>query len=332
MSDVDILIPTLRRPDNLTRALRSVFAQDRVAALVARVVVIDNSPEGCAARVVEALRPACPVALTYAHEPRPGVATARNAGLAVSASPLVAFLDDDEEAPPSWLAELRAAHLALGSAVTFGPVRGVAAGAHPAFRAYLDRFFSREGGPITELIQDEFGCGNSMMTRAVALAGPEPFDARADLTGGEDDRLFAKLRGEGASFGWAAEAWVYEHAPPHRARVGYALKRAFCYGQSPSHTYARGRKWGRLALSMAIGAAQAAVYGATSATLLVVGRRGSALSFLDRAVRGLGKVLWLFEIKLYGLAASPAMAAAQAARISSDRSSRLNRRNFGHIG
>ena len=131
MSDIDVLIPTLRRPDNLARALRSIFAQQGAAELIARVVVVDNAPEGSAALTVDALRPACPVPLCYVHEPRPGVATARNAGLAACSAPLVAFLDDDEEAPPSWLAGLRAAHLVLGSAVTFGPVRGVAAGAHP---------------------------------------------------------------------------------------------------------------------------------------------------------------------------------------------------------
>ena len=315
MNDVDVLIPTLRRPENLTRALRSVFVQEGAGGLIAQIVVMDNSPEASAANVVDALRPACPVTLTYVHEPRPGVATARNAGLAVSDSPLVAFLDDDEEAPPTWLQDLRAAHLALGSAVTFGPVRGVAAGAHPDVRSYLDRFFSREGDSVTQLIDDEFGCGNSMMTRAAALTGPEPFDVQADLTGGEDDRLFAKLRGEGAVFGWAAQAWVYEHAPPHRARVSYALKRAFCYGQSPSQTYARGRAWGRLALTMAIGSAQAVVYGATAAALFVVGRRSGAAEFADRAVRGLGKLFWLFEVRLYGLAASPTTGAAEASPV-----------------
>ncbi len=312
MSDVDVLIPTLRRPETLARALRSVFAQHRAAELIARIVVVDNSPEASAAQGVEALRPACPVPLTYVHEPRPGVATARNAGLAASTSPLVAFLDDDEEAPSAWLEQLRIAHLALGATVTFGPVRGVATSAHPDVRAYLDRFFSREGGRATTLIDHEFGCGNSMMTRATALVGPEPFDARADLTGGEDDRLFTRLRGEGAVFGWAAEAWVYEHAPPHRARIGYTLKRAFCYGQSPSQTYARGRHWGRLALSMAIGLGQATVYGAIAGGLLIAGRRGEAVSLTDQAVRGLGKVLWPVEIRLYGLAASPGPAVEKA--------------------
>ncbi len=313
MNDIDVLIPTLRRPENLTRALRSVFAQDSAADLIASIVVVDNSPEGGASVVIEALRPACPVPLTYVHEPKPGVATARNAGLRASAASLVAFLDDDEEAPASWLNQLRAAHLALGSAVTFGPVRGIASGAHPAVRAYLDRFFSREGGPTTALIDIQFGCGNSMMTKAIALVGPEPFDARADITGGEDDRLFAKLRDQGAQFGWAANAWVYEHAPPHRARVGYVLKRAFCYGQSPSQTCVRAGKWAALVLTMAIGAAQTTVYGAIAAALLVVGRRSGAVEFADRAIRGLGKVLWPVRIRLYGLATGPTPAAGELA-------------------
>ena len=304
-ADIDVLIPTLRRPENLVRALRSVFAQDRAAELLAQIVVIDNSPEGSAESVVATLRPACPVTLTYVHQPRPGVATARNAGLAVSGSPFVAFLDDDEEAPPTWLETLRAAHLTLGSTVTFGPVRGIAEGAPADLRAYLDRFFSREGGAATELIDVAFGCGNSMMTRAIALAGPEPFDRRSDLTGGEDDRLFTKLRSDGATFGWAAKAWVHEYAPPHRARVGYTLKRAFCYGQSPSQTRIRTRSWGGLVLTMVIGAGQATLYGAAAVILLACGRRGAAVRYADQAVRGLGKVAWPVKVELYGLAASP---------------------------
>lgn len=305
MRDVDVLIPTLRRPDQLTRALRSVLAQGCAAERIAMVVVVDNSPEGGAERVVDTLRLASPVSLTYVHEPRPGVATARNAGLAASASPLVAFLDDDEEAPPGWLEGLRASHLQLGAAVTFGPVKGVAPDAPAQLRPYLDRFFSREGPDETGYSPIVYGCGNSIMTRAAALAGPEPFDTRSDLTGGEDDRLFSELRAQGLRFGWAADAWVYEYAPSHRARLGYALKRAFCYGQSPSQTSLREGNWPALARNMAIGAAQAAVYGLTSLALAAVGRRATAVEFLDRAVRGAGKVCWPLKIELYGLASTP---------------------------
>ena len=303
--DVDVLIPTLRRPDQLVRALRSLFAQHGADEVVASIVVVDNSPEGSAASVVDALRPASPSLLIYVHEPRPGVATARNAGLAACSAPLVAFLDDDEEAPPHWLAELRLAHLSLGSAVTFGPVRGVAPDARPEFRDYLDRFFSREGGPQTALISTAYGCGNSIMTRAVALAGPEPFDVRADLTGGEDDRLFCKLREAGLAFGWAAQAWVYEYAPAHRAHVRYALKRAFCYGQSPSQISVRERNWPQLIRNMGVGGGQAAVYGAIALLLAAAGRGDAAITFLDRSMRGVGKVCWPLRVPLSGLVGAP---------------------------
>jgi succinoglycan biosynthesis protein ExoM len=315
MKDVDVLIPTLRRPDQLSRALRSVFAQTGAAELICSVVVVDNSPEASAVETVEALRPACPVPLALVHEPRPGVANARNAGLGASSAPLVAFIDDDEEAPPDWLAELRKTHLKLGSAVTFGPVKGVAPDAPPEHRAYLDRFFSRLDDWETGLIPIYYGCGNSMMTRALALTGSEPFDLTSNFTGGEDDRLFSKLRQAGLTFGWAADAWVWEYAPAHRANLGYALKRAFCYGQSPSSDCMRRGDWIGVVRNMAIGMGQMSVYGVVTLAMAATGRRAAAVTFLDRTVRGLGKVCWPVRIKLYGLTdtASPISSGERAA-------------------
>jgi succinoglycan biosynthesis protein ExoM len=298
---IDVVVPTLRRPESLTRALRSLFAQDRAPALVAAIVVVDNSPEGCARSTVDALRPASPVPLIFVHAPEPGVATARNAGLAAGDAPLVAFLDDDEAAPPGWLAALYAAHLALGTVVTFGPVRGQAPDAAPRQRAYLDRFFSRIGPETTGVIEHPYGCGNAMMTRALALAGPAPFDTAADAAGGEDDRLFARLSTQGVRYGWAAEAWVHEYAPAHRARLGYALKRAFGYGQSPSQIAARAGRPLDVLKWMTIGAAQAALFAPLAAALLLLRHpRGAELA--DRAARGLGKVFWRVGLSFYGRA------------------------------
>ena len=310
MSDIDVMVPTLRRPDQLARALRSLFAQGRAAELICSIVVVDNSPEGSAAATVEALRPSSPAPLVYVHEPRPGVATARNAGVAACTARFVAFLDDDEEAPAHWLDALRHSHLKLGTAVTFGPVHGVAEGARPEFRAYLDRFFSRLGGDEDVLLPIAYGCGNSIMTREIALAGPGPFDARHDMTGGEDDRLFDGLRAGGATFGWAARAWVREYAPAHRVRVSYTLRRAFCYGQSPCQAAVRRRDGLGLARNMVIGAGQAGVYGAGALALFAISRRAAGVRLLDRAVRGLGKVFWPLKVHFYGLAAPTTAAQA----------------------
>jgi glycosyltransferase involved in cell wall biosynthesis len=301
MSQVTVLIPTLRRREGLTRALGSVFAQDQALDLMAEVVVVDNSPEGSARATVEALRASSPVPLIYVHEPHPGVATARNAGLARSSAPYVAFLDDDEEAPPRWLAPLLETHLSLNADVTFGPVRGVVTGAKPSRRAYLEAFFSRFGPEHSGVIDDSYGCGNSVMTRATALPGSTPFDSAADQTGGEDDRLFTHLKAQGARFAWAAEASVYEYAPPHRATLSYAFRRAISYGQSPSQICSRADDTLGLARWMVIGAGQAVVYGAVALGLWMA-RSPKRYSYADRAARGVGKVFWTSFLRFYGAA------------------------------
>lgn len=299
--DVAILIPTMRRPEMLTQALRSVFAQMGVADRLAQIVVIDNDPTGSAAAPVEALRSESPCSLVYQHEPRPGVATARNAGLACTDAALIAFLDDDEAADPDWLAALIKAQQALGADVVFGPIRGQVPEGTGWARAYLERFFGREGPASTALIDHAYGCGNSLMVRATALPGAAPFDPAADRSGGEDDALFQALEARGGRFGWAADAWVDEFAPPHRATMRYALARAFAYGQSPSQLAARDGKPLAIARWMLIGAGQAVVWGLAALALTLVGNERRA-EMLDRAARGLGKVFWFkgLEPQFYG--------------------------------
>ena len=301
MSDVAVIVPTLRRPESLERALRSLFAQTGVADRVSALVVVDNDPVGSAATTVESLQTSSPWPLTYVHAPRPGVATARNAGLAATNAPLIAFLDDDEAASHGWLAALLKAQAETGADVVFGPITGRAPDAAAWLKPYLERFFGREGPERTGLIETPFGCGNSLMVRAIALPGPAPFDAGTDQAGGEDDALFAALASRGGRFGWAADAWVDEFAPPHRATLRYVLARAFAYGQGPSQTAAREGNWAGVARWMLIGAGQAVVWGAvaTGLTLVASARRAEAF---DRTARGLGKLFWMkgFEGHFYG--------------------------------
>lgn len=301
MTDVAVIVPTLRRPESLERALRSLFAQTGVADRVSGIVVVDNDPVGSAAETVEGLRAASPWPLTYVHAPRPGVATARNAGLAATPSSLIAFLDDDEAADAGWLAALLRAQADTGADAVFGPITGRAPDAAAWLKPYLERFFGRDGPERTGLIEAPFGCGNSLMVRATALPGTAPFDPNADQAGGEDDALFAALLARGGRFGWAADARVEEFAPPHRATLNYALARAFAYGQGPSQTAAAARNWFGVARWMVIGAAQAAVWGAASAVLTVMASPRRAETY-DRTARGVGKLFWMkrFEPHFYG--------------------------------
>lgn len=301
MGDVAVLIPTLRRPEGLAAALASVFAQEGVGGRLREVVVIDNDPAGSARDGVAALAGQAPCPLIYRHASRPGVATARNAGLAATDAPLIAFLDDDEIASPGWLTALLDAQAATGADAVFGPIQGRAAGAAAWLTDYLETFFGRAGPGRDQLIDQPFGCGNSLMVRATALPGPAPFDAGADQAGGEDDALFAALKARGGRFGWAADAWVEEVAPPHRATLRYALARAFAYGQGPSQTAAAGRDWLGVVRWMVIGAGQTVVWGALAAVGFLTMRPQRA-AWLDQAARGFGKLFWVkgLEPHFYG--------------------------------
>lgn len=298
MQPLSVIVPTMRRPESLERALRSLFVQ---TAPMASIVVVDNDPAGTARDTVARLSPDSPCPLIYRHEPRPGVATARNAGLSMTDAPLIAFLDDDEAASPQWLAALLAALDQTRADVVFGPIAGRVPENSGWATPYLEAFFGRAGPTTTQRIDKPWGCGNSLMIRATALPGDAPFDASADQSGGEDDALFAALQARGGRFGWAAGAWVEEFAPPHRATMRYALSRAFAYGQGPSQTAARARDWPGVARWMLIGAVQTAVWGLAAIALTVIARASRA-RMMDKAARGLGKIFWMkgFEPRFYG--------------------------------
>ena len=299
--DVAVIIPTMRRPDGLRDALRSIFGQVGIEDRLAQIVVVDNDPTASAQDPIAALQAETHWPLIYVHAPIPGVATARNAGLAATDAPLIAFLDDDEVASPVWLAALLDGLEKTGADVVFGPITGRAPSAQPWLHPYLERFFGRQGPAQTQLIDQPWGCGNSLMVRATALPGPAPFNTASDQAGGEDDALFAALSMRGGRFGWAAEAWVEEFAPPHRANLRYALTRAFAYGQGPSQTAAATGDWLGVARWMLIGAAQAVVWG-TGALALAVIRSPRRADLYDRTARGIGKLFWMkgFEPYFYG--------------------------------
>lgn len=301
---VSIVIPTFRRPEALAHALASALAQN-LGDLTAEIVVVDNDPGGSAHPIL----PSSSVApVRYVHAPEPGVANARNAGVAAARGALIAFLDDDEIAPPGWLMAMVEVQRGLDADAVFGPVRTLLPDETVEHRAYFDHFFSRIGPASPGLIEQAYGCGCSLVRRA-ALPGPEPFSPTRNQSGGEDDLMFAGMKARGARFAFAPEAWVWEAPEPSRVSLGYTLRRAFAYGQGPcSAAAARGGiGWLTVPVHMAVGAAQAFGFGLVGFGDWLI--RSPMLPFsLDRAARGLGKVLWFspFKIGFYARAAQAA--------------------------
>src|SRR6478752_6966716 len=88
-------LATFHRPEGLARILPLLSQQVReLSGAEARIVVVDNDPLGGAR---EQVLEWADRRVTYVHEPRPGIASARNRALdeALDADALV-FIDDDE--------------------------------------------------------------------------------------------------------------------------------------------------------------------------------------------------------------------------------------------
>ena len=144
-SKTSLVIPTQRRRQGLVTAARSTFRQTDVDLTRLELIIVDNDETASAEAVAQALAAEAPFPVRYVHERAPGVANARNAGLAAATGELIAFLDDDEEAAPTWLAALIEAQARFAADVVFGPVRARAPARLGDHRDYLEAFFSRQG-------------------------------------------------------------------------------------------------------------------------------------------------------------------------------------------
>ncbi len=298
---VTVVIPTFRRLDGLSAAVQSVFAQENCAPFA--LLIVDNDPQASAKQTIESLRAKTPASITlnYLHEPNPGVANARNCAIDAVESPLIAFLDDDQTAPPHWLARLLDAQARFPAAVIFGPVLARLPDQTVQHQAYFRDFFSRLNDEPTGYSEKSFGCGNALLDLTKLPQQRPLFDPKTNETGGEDDTLFRRVREAGGKFAWASDAEVFEHVPADRAQLSYTLKRAMSYGAGPITQARRASppNWLAVAGWMGVGAYKIAVNIALFIVKSVFNPH-NRIVHLDRAARGLGKILWWQNLRFYG--------------------------------
>ncbi len=300
--DVSVVIPTFRRPERVKRAVKSVLLQKGFQALV-EIVVLDNDPDASARSVVTALAASTHWPIVYGHEPEPGIANARNSALQLAQAKLIVFLDDDEIAHEGWLAALLDTQSQTNADIVFGPVQGRVEG-KVAHQSYIEDRFTRNGPKTSGVIDNYYGCGNSLLKRAKYFSDSPIFDTATNETGGEDDALFSKALADGAVAAWAADALVYEEILPERATLSYSLSKAFAFGQGPTQTCWQRRKFFGVLYWMMIGIGQFAIYGCGYGISRLFQQKNATV-LLDRAIQGLGKVLWFkgLEPRFYGVSA-----------------------------
>jgi succinoglycan biosynthesis protein ExoM len=236
--NVSVCIATFKRPERLAMLLADLRRQQR---LPAQVVVVDNDALGSARAVVQCYRASSPpFVVDYDLEPERNIAGTRNRGVALARGDWIAFIDDDERAPESWLARLIGSvqdHAADG---VLGPVEPEVPASAPAWirRGHFYDFPRMRTGATVPLNRMRFG---NVLLRATCLREePGPFDTRYGLTTGEDGDLLVRLAKKGARIIWCDSAVVSEPVEPRRLSLSWLLRRAMSGGQEFGHQSLRG--------------------------------------------------------------------------------------------
>lgn len=222
-----VVVLTYRRPPQLAALLPVVLAQ--AAPHGARVLVVDNDPDASARHVALA------AGVEHVHEPRPGIAAARNRALDEAADEdLLVFVDDDEQPVAGWLDALLDAHAREGGAGVVGPVVSEFEVEPSAWLAAGDFFVRRRlptGTPV-----DVAATNNLLLDlREVRRLGLR-FDERFGLSGGSDTLFTRELVRGGGRLVWCDEALVVDRVPPERLTARWVLRRAVRSGNSWSRT------------------------------------------------------------------------------------------------
>lgn len=319
---VSIVIPTFRREELLPRLLERCAAQGGLSPAALEVIVVDNTPDGSARALVERAAARHRTAIRYLHEPRPGIAHARNHGVAASRGEFIAFIDDDELPSRVWLEALLKTQRLYGGDAVLGPVRPVfeatPARFLPTYRAFFSQTSDAATGtpvePHQPLRWQRGGCrralasNNALMVKASCFADGEPFEPGLGLTGGEDTLFFTRLQRGGKRILWCKEALVHERVPKERLTPRFVLRRKFRNGQITASTCLRldPPAYGELAGWLAVGLAQIAL-GALKALALGPIDRRRGFEGLCTAATGLGKLAFAdrWRGQQYGAAVTP---------------------------
>jgi hypothetical protein len=231
---VVVAMLTYRRAEGLQRALPPLVEQaEGLRAARARVVVVDNDPAGGARAAVERVGRA---SVQYVHEPRPGIAAARNAALrAAHAAEAVVFIDDDEVPRPGWLESLVGCWRAWGCAGVAGPARRTF---ESAVEPWVERsgFFVRTTRPTGAVVPGA-STNNLLLDLRVLRSRGLWFDERFGLTGGSDTLLTRTLTRSGHEIRWCDEAEVLDPVPVARATRTWVLRRSFRTGTTWSRVH-----------------------------------------------------------------------------------------------
>jgi glycosyltransferase involved in cell wall biosynthesis len=234
MVDVSVIICTRNRSNDLQRCLLSLFQQ---TCLPAEIIVIDNAPaDDSTLSVVKHFHE-----VIYYKEPKPGLSVARNAGLRIASSPVIAFTDDDVRLHPLWLYFLSESFAEPHVGAMTGLV--LASSLDTGSQQLFEKQWSFNGGYCDKLYDSSFfyknllagprvweiGAGANMAFRKTALQAAGFFDERlgAGAAGcSEDSEMWYRILVNGQAIHYNPRAVVFHE---HRKELQALHRQLFSY-------------------------------------------------------------------------------------------------------
>ena len=221
---------TFERLELTSACIRAVLAQPERPEVI---VVTDHNDE-----LGEALRTRFPGVAVVPNSQRRGLGGARNTGVEAASADLVAFVDDDAEPSPNWLAGLAAGFNDPRVIAVGGDAEPIWEGSPPAW--FPDEYLwvvgcSYRGMARDGPIRNPLGC--NMAFRRAVLATVGGFDQMLGRIGNvpfglEETELCVRLikADPSARIVMVPDAPVGHHVPPGRQRPVYFLQRCFYEG------------------------------------------------------------------------------------------------------
>jgi len=238
---VTVCACTYRRPEGLSNLLDGLAGQTftRIPPPRWDIVIVDNEGSEAAKQVCARFQRDRGIPLTYVHEPKRGIAHARNTCLdnVSETQDFFAMIDDDEIPEPDWLEQLLRLQAATNADVVQGQVK-------PEFAVDVPSWI-RTGGffgwPRNDLdgrpsqwkdgqALDSAASNNVLVRCAAVRRLGLRFEPELGLSGGSDAVFFRRLVLAGYKTFYASEALVRETIPPARARLGYMLREQYKRG------------------------------------------------------------------------------------------------------
>jgi len=236
---VTVVLPTYRRPAALARALSALASQEIGVAW--ELVVIDNDEPPGAEAVFEECSRGLDADAWFIREPRRGPAVARNTGIDAAQGQVVAFIDDDVTAGPTWLTAITTPILegrseGAGGSVDLDPSVPLPRWIGKDWRGYLSEF-SR--GPD----EHDLSPGDFVLTASAAfrtdllreVGGFNPMlgpSQRLPIFFNEDVDLCRRFADRGGRIRYVPDARVVHEVPPERLTPMYFVRRAYARGRS----------------------------------------------------------------------------------------------------